>query len=353
MKSPSSPAAAYAGLLLAFLLDAAAAGAADAVVGTATLDLEERTTNRKVVSELWFKAAADASIEWFSPRLPLRPIPIARNAEPRPQPRKHPLIVVSHGNWGSRYSQGWLARELVKSGYIVLSTSHPGTVGDDQTAAGRYRLWDRSRDVSFAIDEVLKQPKWAALIDADRIGFVGHSFGGWTGVSLAGGRYDPARQRAFCQSLEPKDFYCENTLEDDIAGISVADASGSFKDGRFKAVYIMGSGPGQGFTADSLQSIAVPFVVDTAQFDESLEPVANSTYLARQIPGAREVVRPIGHFAYVPECRRLVGPVLTRLAGLPLCNDPQGVDRAQVHKQVAPDVIAFFDRALPPSPPSQ
>jgi hypothetical protein len=55
----------------------------------------------------------------------------------------------------------------------------------------------------------------------------------------------------------------------------------------------------------------------------------------------------------VPECRRLVGPVLTRLAGLPLCNDPQGVDRAQVHKQVAPDVIAFFERTLPPSPPSQ
>jgi len=346
MKSPYSPAAAYAGLVLAFLLDATAAGAADTVVGTATLDLEERTTNRKVVSELWFKAAADASIEWFSPRLPLRPIAIARNAEPRPQPRKHPLIVVSHGNWGSRYSQGWLARELVKAGYMVLSTSHPGTIGDDQTAAGRYRLWDRSRDVSFAIDEVLKQPKWAALIDADRIGFVGHSFGGWTGVSLAGGRYDPGRQRAFCRNLERKDFYCEGTLQDDIAAVSAAGAGDSFRDDRIKAFYIMGSGPGQGFTADSLASIGVPFVVDTAQFDESLEPLANSTTLARQIPGAREIVRPIGHFAYVPECRWLVGPLLTRLARLPLCDDPQGVDRAAVHAQVAREVVTFFGRAL-------
>jgi predicted dienelactone hydrolase len=344
MKSPSSPAAAYAGLLLAFLLDTTAVGAADTVVGTATLDLEHKATSRKVASELWFKAAADASIEWFSPRLPLRPIAIARNAQP--QPRKHPLIVVSHGNWGSRYSQGWLARELVKAGYIVLSTSHPGTVGDDQTAAGRYRLWDRSRDVSFAIDEVLKQPKWAALIDADHIGFVGHSFGGWTGVSLAGGRYDPVRQRAFCQSLERKDFYCENTLKDDIAAVSAAGAGYSFRDDRIKAFYIMGSGPGQGFTADSLGSIRVPFVVDTAQFDESLEPLANSTNLARQIPGAREIVRPIGHFAYVPECRRLVGPILTRLAGLPLCDDPKGIDRAAVHAQVARDVVAFFGRAL-------
>jgi predicted dienelactone hydrolase len=165
-------------------------------------------------------------------------------------------------------------------------------------------------------------------------------------VSLAGGRYDPARQRAFCQNVERKDFYCENTLKDDIAGVPAADAGDSFRDDRFKAFYIMGSGPGQGFAADSLNSIRAPFVVDTAQFDESLEPLANSTNLARQIPSATEVVRPVGHFAYVPECRWLIGPILTRLAGLPLCNDPKGTDRALVHKQVANEVVAFFDRVL-------
>jgi predicted dienelactone hydrolase len=346
MTTPSFASAARAALLLAFLLHSPMAGAADDVVGTATLDLEHKPSGRKVMSELWFKAAPGARSEWFSPRLPLRPIPIARGADPLPGLRKRPLIVVSHGNWGSRFSQGWLALELVGAGYVVLSTSHPGTIGDDQTAAGRYRLWDRSRDVSFAVDEVLKNPKWAALVDADRIGFAGHSFGGWTGVSLAGGRYDPARQRAFCRSLERKDFYCENTLKDDIATVPATDAGDSFKDSRFKAFYIMGSGPGQGFDADSLRSIGAPFVVDTAQFDESLEPVANSSNLARQIASAREVVRPIGHFAYVPECRWLVGPILTRLAGLPLCDDPKGVDRKLVHAQVARDVVAFFDRTL-------
>jgi predicted dienelactone hydrolase len=320
--------------------------AAGGVVGTATLELENKATSRKVTTELWFKAAVDAKVEWFSPRPPLRSIPIARNADPQPSPGKHPLIVISHGNWGSRFSQGWLALELVKSGYVVLSTSHPGTVGDDQTIAGRYRLWDRSRDVSFALDEVAKNPKWAALIDENRIGFVGHSFGGWTGVSLAGGRYDPAQQRSSCQKAPKKDFYCDGTLKDDIAGVSAQDAGQSFRDARIKAFYIMGSGPGQGFVPDSLKSISVPFVVDTAQFDEILDPASNSTNLARQIPGAREVVRRVGHFAYVPECRWLVGPVLTKLAGLPLCDDPKGVDRALVHKQVPLEVVAFFDKYL-------
>src|SRR5262249_43414996 len=160
--------AACAGLLLMLLLHTAAAGAADVIVGTATLDLEHKPTGRKATSELWFAAAADAKVEWFSPRLPLSSIPIASNAQPQPSPGKRPLIVVSHGNWGTRFSQGWLALELVKAGYVALSTSHPGTIGDDQTAAGRYRLWDRSRDVSFALDEVLNNPKWGALVDQDR-----------------------------------------------------------------------------------------------------------------------------------------------------------------------------------------
>ena len=127
--------------------------------GTATLELANKATDRKITTELWFKAGGNAKIEWFSPRPPLRSIPIARNADPEPPLRKHPLIVISHGNWGTRFSQGWLALELVKSGYVVLSASHPGTVGDDQSVAGRYRLWDRSRDVSFALGEVLERPK--------------------------------------------------------------------------------------------------------------------------------------------------------------------------------------------------
>jgi predicted dienelactone hydrolase len=333
----------FAALLLASATSMATAGDG---VGTATLELENKATGRKITTELWFKAAGDAKIEWFSPRPPLRSIPIARNADPQPPLRKHPLIVISHGNWGTRFSQGWLALELVKSGYVVLSTSHPGTVGDDQSVSGRYRLWDRSRDVSFALGEVLNNPKWAALIDETRIGFVGHSFGGWTGVSLAGGRYDPGQQRTFCEKVLKKDFYCAGTLKDDIAGVSAKDAGESFRDARIKAFYIMASGPGQGFVAESLKSISVPFMVDTAQFDEILEPLASSTTIARQIPGAREVTRPVGHFAYVPECRWLIGPVLTSLAGIPLCDDPQGVDRAQVHKQVAPDVVDFFNKNL-------
>lgn len=315
-----------------------------AAVGATTLELENRSNTRRIAVEIWYPPAGDAKAEDMTIRPPLRPLSVARNA--RPVPGKRPLMVLSHGNWGSRYSQGWLALKLVDAGYVVLSVSHPGTVGDDQTAAGRYRLWDRPRDVSFALDRVLKEPKWTAIIDETRIGFVGHSFGGWTGVSLAGGRYDPARQRAFCAGSAKKDPYCDGTLKDDIARIPAHDAGESFKDARIRAFYIMASGPAPGFSAESLKSISAPFFVDTAQFDEILEPTANSSVLAKQIPGAREIVRRVGHFAYVPECRPVVGKVLAAVAGIPICDDPAGVDRAAEHELIAKDVIRFFGKAL-------
>ena len=335
--------------VLAACLSAAAAVDQGKTVGTVSIEMDDKLRTRHFVSELWFEAAPGAKVEKFSVRPPLRAIGIARNAEPVPGLGKRPLIVVSHGNWGSRYSQGWLAIRLVNAGYVVLSTSHPGTLGDDQSVVGRARLWDRSRDVSFALNDVFKHPKWSALVDESRIGFAGHSFGGWTGISLAGGRYDPARQRTYCETSPKKDFYCDGTLKDDVSGVDMTDATGSFKDVRLKAFYLMATGPGQGFSEESLKSLSVPFVVDTAESDEILEAGANSSALAKRI-SAREIVRRAGHFAYVPECKWMIGPILAHAAGTPICDDPKGVDRALLHKQIADDVVEFFNKHLASKP---
>jgi predicted dienelactone hydrolase len=320
--------------------------AAERTVGATTIELDDQSKSRRFPVELWYEPVAGAKTEQFSFRAPLRPITVARGADARRDVGKRPLVVISHGNWGTRYSQAWLALKLIDAGYVALSTSHPGTMADDQSVAGRYRLWDRATDVSFALDQILRNPKWSALVDEQRIGFVGHSFGGWAGVSLAGGRYDPLRQRAFCKQWPKRDAYCDATLKDDVSGMPAADASGSFRDPRIKAYYIMGSGPGRGFSEESLRSIDTRFVVDTAQLDEILAPQESSGLLARLIPGAREITRPIGHFAYVPECRPIIGSILTRVAGIPICDDLGGLDRAAVHRQMARDVIEFFAAEL-------
>jgi predicted dienelactone hydrolase len=324
---------------LALALHAVTAQAAP-VVGTATLAVKDAVRNRSLPTEIWFQAAAGTKTEDFSAVLPIATIAIAPNATPAPDFKKRPLIVISHGNWGTRFSQGWIAMRLVQAGYVVVTPSHPGTMNDDRTTAGAVRLWDRSQDVRVALTAVLSDPRWSALIDPERIGFWGHSFGGWTGVSLAGGRYDMKQLLTACQAQSPQDMYCKGTTSDDLSSISMAGSDADYTDPRFKAFYLTATGPGGSMTKASLQQIRMPMFFDTAQFDEVLSPGINSTFLAATIPGAKEVIRPVGHFAYVPICKPFIGRAVASL----ICTDPKGVERAEVHQKVATDTLAFFDK---------
>lgn len=307
------------------------------VVGTRTVAFRDAARNRDLTSELWFEAGADAKVGGFSARPPIRPIFIARDARPRDGVGKRPLIVLSHGNWGTRYSLGWLAVHLVRAGYVVVSVSHPGTMNEGQTVEGRFRLWDRSRDVSVVLDQLLGDPAWSRLIDADRIGFVGHSFGGFAGVSLAGGVWDPDKQKRFCAAHQ-NDMYCKTSAAEDTSVFDRHDALRPYRDQRIKAFYVMAAGPAQGFTPESLRAITAPMLVDSAKHDDILDYRQNAQVFATQVKSAREIERDVGHFTYVPECKAVIGKLLARQ----ICEDPDGVDRAKAHEDIRQSVIAFF-----------
>jgi predicted dienelactone hydrolase len=320
----------------------AKAATVEMVVGSTTLAISDSTRGRNLPSEIWFQAQAGTPRGSFSPLLPIAAIELSKDATPASNFNKRPLIVISHGNWGTRFSQGWMARQLVLAGYVVITPSHPGTMNDDRNMAGAVRLWDRSQDVQRVLDHVLADPQWAGLIDSQRIGFLGHSFGGWTGVSLAGGRFDYAAQLAACQAQSPKDMYCAGMTSEDLSAISLAGSDGDYHDSRIKAMYLVATGPGRGMTTASLQQIKVPMAFDTARMDDVLAAADNSTWLATTIPGATEVMREVGHFGYVPLCRPIIGKITASL----ICSDPPGVSRPSVHQAVAAKAVAFFDQQL-------
>ncbi len=196
--------------------------------------------------------------------------------------------------------------------------------------------------MSFVLSTVLKGPRWAPLIDVERIGFWGHSFGGWTGVSLAGARFDFNEQMAACREQNPKDLYCTGLTTENLDAVSLQGAQDSYRDQRFKSFYLTATGPGRGLSRDSLQKIRTPVLFDTAQFDEVLAPSINSTWLAALVPEAKEIIRPVGHFVYVPVCKPFLGKIVASL----ICTDPKGVERAETHALVARDSIQFFNRTL-------
>ena len=112
---------------------------------------------------------------------------------------RFPLLVFSHGNGGIRHQNIFQVEHLASHGYIVVSADHTGNAGltplpagalpYDRSGRGRSAR-DRPLDVSFLITELLRRSARAGSwlhgrVDPERIGILGHSFGGFTVCKVA------------------------------------------------------------------------------------------------------------------------------------------------------------------------
>lgn len=185
-----------------------------------------------------------------------------RTYQPATPTGRCPVIVFSHGLGGTRDGYAYLGRAWASHGYLVLHLQHPGS--DDaawrgsadplqgmRQAAGDYRqALDRARDVTFALDQVARDPQLAARADTNRIGIAGHSFGSWTVLAAAG------------QQLGP--------LGDRLA------------DRRLKAGLAMSSPVPRRLRDDTYRAITMPILHMTGTADVS--PIGDTTAAQRRVP---------------------------------------------------------------------
>jgi len=121
---------------------------------------------------------------------------------------KFPLIVFSHGLGASREMYGYFGKHMAEAGYIVIAPTHHGSdtealrewvkkngfgkknaEGEGWLQAGISdpdNLRNRPKDISFVIDRAGKEPKLAGIVDMERIGVAGHSFGAYTAMAIGG-----------------------------------------------------------------------------------------------------------------------------------------------------------------------
>ncbi len=133
----------------------------------------------------------------FTLNLALNGEPVAGNGR---------LIVVSHGSGASAWVYNDLAQHLVVAGFVVAIPEHAGDNWQNHSKLGPESWKLRPLEISRAIDAISQDARFAPLVDAKRVGVWGMSAGGHTALTLAGGRWSPARLMSHCEAHLADDF---------------------------------------------------------------------------------------------------------------------------------------------------
>ncbi len=276
-------------------------------------------------SEQRFDQLVDAARGRSVPVTVLRP----HQTEP-PQPA--PLIILSHGGAAGRSSYRYLATHLARNGYVVAIPEH---VGSNTAALVRgiiHRLsgpstvtaamaQDRSEwrarpaDITFVVDEAARwnasDPALRSSIDLAHIGVLGHSYGAYTALAVAGAR-----------------VWLDDTLSD-------------LGDPRVRAMVALSpSGPGGWgwFTEESYANVDIPALLVTGSRD-----IVTEWQTGEWRKQAFDLMAPGERY-----CLWLEGATHFDFVDLSF----QGGRSERVHRIVEAMVLAFFDKQLKAEPGS-
>lgn len=165
---------------------------------------------RKLVTEVWYPAtqatkgqagAAYDVKQVFTPEqqamlsganVPVLQTTAVRDAPPAASHGPFPLVIFSHGQAAVRWQSTYLTVFLASHGYIVASPDHEGGTLYDvvrgQLAPVTDGVQTRPQDVTYVINRLSRLPDadpLKALIDIERLGVSGHSFGALTALRVA------------------------------------------------------------------------------------------------------------------------------------------------------------------------
>lgn len=307
-------------------------------IGVRTLQYQDKKRDRPVLVELWYPTAKSDPVAlpdandalWVHPK-EIRNVPIA---DPN---KKYPLIILSHGHGGDRRNLSWLAEYLVQNGFIVASVEHHGNSWRSYNPLISLRFWERARDVSFAIQQLLKDQNVKNQIDANRIGFVGYSLGGMTGLSLAGAKAQNVKEIITQQQLKYKELEPEYVQQ-----VDFTDAHSDFAEPRIKAMVLISPATFI-FPPQSLKNLKIPVALVATEGDEILPFQDHAKKLIEHlVPAKLKLFRHHSHYVFLNRISDSGKTVIQKEVQA----DSIDSERAAVHKEVGEFTTQFFKDTL-------
>jgi len=295
-------------------------------VGVKTQVFFDKSRERPLITEIYYPSEKNLpSVEPTSNNFRL--LQEARNAPLTPSMKKLPLIVVSHGPKSDRYALTWLQEILAANGYIVAAPDHFGDTIYLHRSEESLKQWERPKDITYVIDQVLNDPFFKQHVDPEKIGFIGYLTGGLTGVWLAGGR---ATQYPMPQvnPQELDDCITQAMLDK----IDFTKAQKSYEDKRIKAELLLAPSYGQAFDKNGLARVDIPMLILNLEKNKAAPSKENAQYLADYIKSSGLKILP-------GDTERLVFPKK-------LCPQKGLETNDRTLEEIADNTLKFFDKYL-------
>ncbi len=303
-------------------------------VGLKKLEVIDPIDQRPMDAVAFFPSAGNSGIT------DIGPYQIAASKSDLIGEGRYPLVLLSHGSMGSMWGNHDLATSLAQLGYIVVSLTHPGDNFQDASRIGATsNIYGRPWQVSAALSAALKDPVLASRIDAGRIGFVGFSAGGTTGLILAGAKPVLTHLEDYCAKRPDDDHVCEAKGHIRVDRPELTPSA----DPRIRS-FVLLAPLSVIFSPTELDLIKAPLLIFVGDKDEELSPEDNAMALAHDMrEGAMlQVIPGAGHFTFLAPCSRDLSREMPSL-----CVDREGIDRAALHQNINSDIGSFFKNVWP------
>ncbi|MDJ0598966.1 MAG: alpha/beta hydrolase [Crocosphaera sp.] len=205
------------------------------------------------------------------------------------KPGKTPVIMVSHGLGSHPNDFSSLGKQLASYGFLVAIPQH---IGSDQKQLENMlqgysrELYDlqefinRPLDITFVLDELERrnQQEFNNRLNLEKVGVIGHSFGGYTALSVAGATWDFQNIKNYCApqsgSLRDRQVWEANlSMLLQCQTLDLPKQAYNFRDSRVGAIAIINPVNSVIFGSEGLSKINIPIIISAGTNDPATPPI--------------------------------------------------------------------------------
>lgn len=314
-------------------------------IGQKSITFVDESRKRPLVTEIWYPTY-DTELKEDSDDIPVfKTVQTIHNASI--PDGKFPLLLVSHGTGGNRFSLTWFAERMVKEGYIVVSMDHYGNSTFNKLPREFLKWWERAIDVKFVLTKLLNEPDIGTKIDQSRIGGVDFSLGGYTHIALAGGYVNREREVTLESNMPPEYPETEETIDlinDSQIVSSYNQYKDHVKDARIKAFFVIAPAIGPGFhTKEQVKEITAPIFIVAGKGDTNTPIKHNALNYHGLIESSKIHLfdKYVDHYVFLNEATEFGKKILPEIT-----IDHPNTDRKKIHEETLNLAIDFFEKNL-------